>query len=193
MRPTCSHDGRDAGRDAIIRYIDENHSIRTYPDVIAYGYWPQNLGPAAYIDIVANYRGARFIDAAKTNYHSVANTAVVAELRITTYDNAPKVINHEVSPNLNLAWQFHARNYLDAFESDFVEQGKELPQYRRSNSVAPSTEPVHHKHPEALCAPITAMGSQIMSNVLKHALVPARQIAIDLGHGRHFDASTGLA
>jgi hypothetical protein len=138
--------------------------------VIANGDAPEQFGTCANIDAVADDWSTWIIDSGKPNDHAVSDTTVVPEAGIAADDDSSEMINHEVAADHNLARQFDSGHDLYALVGKAIDQPETLAKNGMRQRVSPPAESVHDQRPEALGAPIAAMGNQIGSDVFEHGL-----------------------
>ncbi|MCY1179520.1 hypothetical protein D9M73_199250 [compost metagenome] len=78
------------------------------------------------------------------------------------------MVDDEVAPDHHLARQFDTGDDLDEFEQHLVDERAQFAQQCRAQRIAPAAKAVHQQYPEALGAPVPAMGTQVGANILEH-------------------------
>jgi hypothetical protein len=114
--------GGNSNRDAIIRHIGDYDGVGANYDVVTDFYWTENFRARANVDVVADHRCNWLVDAPQTHYDAGPDAAVVSKAGKPAYHNGSKMVDYEITTDLDLTWQLHSRNYLNEFMQDSINE-----------------------------------------------------------------------
>jgi hypothetical protein len=164
--------GRNPDRNRIGWHVTNNHRISAYRNVIPNPDAPQDLRSGADIRAIADNRRSALTRVTKPHGDSISDHAIIPEYRVSTYDNAAKVINAKAPAKLRFTRKFDARKDLHQQLKHFVRERKWKPKRPTPNPVTPITEPVDDHDPETLTSPLAIVGAPILADVLEHEIAP---------------------
>jgi hypothetical protein len=128
---------------------------------------PQNLGPGAEVNAIAQNRRASLSGILQSYRDSVADDAIISENRVATDDDAPKMVDSETPTKSDLTWKLNARQDLRKRLQYLVQKGKWHPQPAPANGVAPPSKAIYGHYPKALTEQRSVVSTPIFAQILK--------------------------
>jgi hypothetical protein len=95
-RPARLHNGQNSDLDAIVQDVNYYDRICANQYIIANSNWAKQLSPHPDINVMADNRGAIFLDMTYSHDYPVADTTVITKLRVAVNYDPAKMISNEV-------------------------------------------------------------------------------------------------